>query len=197
MFSQTTEDLFFLIITLQSFYIFEPDWYRRNEVRQITAIYYWAIHMLIKKAPFLRQYLIKCKHCGIIFFTDPRNAGRQDIRCSFGCRQAYKKKSSKERSKDYYQTEEGKEKKKELNKRRKKSNANNQEKDYQELEVVDEKQMNNEILNYLQLVAWHIEGKRFSLKIILMKVKILLRQHSMYMLKKRVYHCSKINKQSP
>ncbi len=159
------------------------------------------IRALIKKKPHLRQYLTKCNHCGILFFTDPRNAGRQDIRCPFGCREAHRKESSKQRSIEYYQSEEGKKKKKELNKRRRKSEGNKPEKDAQEVEVVvvdeDQMDMDKYLLIYLQLMVWHIEGRRIALEVILMKVKTLLRQHSMDILKNRVYHCSKINKSPP
>jgi hypothetical protein len=62
--------------------------------------------------------LSRCKHCGIFFFTHPRNAGRKDLGCPFGCRQTHRKKSEKKRSIEYYRSPEGKIKKKYLNARR-------------------------------------------------------------------------------
>jgi len=66
----------------------------------------------------LRGCAVWCCHCGIRFFTHPRNAGRQDLRCPFGCRQTRRKQRSNERSKTHYRTEAGKEKKRLLNQRR-------------------------------------------------------------------------------
>ena len=50
--------------------------------------------------------------------THPRNAGRQKLRCPFGCRAHHRCQSSKERSAAYYHTPEGKRLKKRLNARR-------------------------------------------------------------------------------
>jgi len=61
---------------------------------------------------------VRCCHCGIRFFTHPRNADRQDLRCPFGCRQTRRKQRSNERSKALYRTEAGREKKRLLNQRR-------------------------------------------------------------------------------
>jgi len=59
-----------------------------------------------------------CVHCGIRFLTHPRNAGRVDLRCPFGCRKHHRKQRSSQRSTAYYETPEGKQKKKRLNARR-------------------------------------------------------------------------------
>ena len=58
----------------------------------------------------------------ILFFTHPRNAGRTDLGCPFGCRQAHRRKSSTYRSTEYYRSDEGKQKKEELNKARSQQN---------------------------------------------------------------------------
>jgi hypothetical protein len=60
-------------------------------------------------------------HCGIRFLTHPRNAGRQNLRCPFGCRQQHRRQRSNQRSTAYYQTPAGRRKKKLLNGRRKPS----------------------------------------------------------------------------
>lgn len=52
-----------------------------------------------------------CKHCGIRFFTHPRNAGREDLGCPFGCREHHRRELSKERSRRHYQKPEAKTKK--------------------------------------------------------------------------------------
>jgi len=53
-----------------------------------------------------------------LFFTHPRNAGRHDLGCPFGCRQTHRRQSAIHRSNEYYRSPEGKIKKKLLNCRR-------------------------------------------------------------------------------
>lgn len=50
--------------------------------------------------------------------THPRNAGRRNLRCPFGCRQHHDRQRSAERSAAYYQTHAGKRKKQGHNRRR-------------------------------------------------------------------------------
>jgi len=69
----------------------------------------------LRNVPRLRQCLRRCAHCRIFFFTDPRNAGRSDLRCPFGCREAHRKARSNRRSVAYYRTAAGRCKKKALN----------------------------------------------------------------------------------
>ena len=99
----------------------EAEWYRKGWVRQIAAQYFWTLRSVVKEHPRLKPCLKRCRHCGIVFLTDFRNAGREDIDCPFGCRNAYRKKRSTQRSTAYYQTAEGKFKKKQLNAHRRKS----------------------------------------------------------------------------
>jgi len=88
-------------------------------VRRITAQYFRQLRLVLKDRPHLRPCLKRCRHCRILFFTHPRNSGRIDIDCPFGCRQAHRKQSAATRSIEYYRSCEGKEKKKLLNARRK------------------------------------------------------------------------------
>lgn len=83
--------------------------------------YYVVLRSVLRLKPWLRKCLARCRHCGIFFLTDPRNAGRQDLRCPFGCSRAHRKQQSTERSVAYYQQPEGKVKKQALNARRRKS----------------------------------------------------------------------------
>jgi len=62
--------------------------------------------------------VVHCAHCGIRFLTHPRNAGRRNLRCPFGCRQHHRRQRSCQRSTAYYRTEAGKRRKKWLNARR-------------------------------------------------------------------------------
>ena len=68
--------------------------------------------------PELRGCVVSCVACGIRFLTHPRNAGRRNLRCPFGCRQHHRRQHSSQRSTAYYQTAAGKAKKKRLNARR-------------------------------------------------------------------------------
>lgn len=73
--------------------------------------------------PELQHCLAHCLHCGIRFLTHPRNAGRLNLRCPFGCRQHHRQERSNQRSAAYYRTASGKKKKKLLNGRRSSSAA--------------------------------------------------------------------------
>ena len=56
-----------------------------------------------------------CVHCQIRFLTHPRNAGRRDLRCPFGCRDHHRRQRSSQRSTAYYQTTRGRRERKRLN----------------------------------------------------------------------------------
>jgi hypothetical protein len=83
--------------------------------------YYVVLRSVLRLKPWLRKCLAQCRHCGIFFLTDRRNAGRQDLGCPFGCSQAHEQKQSTKRSVAYYQDPGGKVKKQALNARRRKS----------------------------------------------------------------------------
>ena len=68
--------------------------------------------------PELQGCVAYCADCGIRFLTHPRNAGRRNLRCPFGCRQHHRRQRSCQRSTAYYRTAAGKAKKKRLNARR-------------------------------------------------------------------------------
>ncbi len=54
---------------------------------------------------------VHCKHCGIRFFTHPRNHNREDLCCPFGCREHHRRELGRERSRRHYQKPEAKRKK--------------------------------------------------------------------------------------
>ena len=80
--------------------------------------YYVVLRSVLRSRPKLRPCLSRCRHCRIFFLTHPRNGGRWDLRCPFGCKEAHRKRRSTERSVEYYGTEEGKGKKKQQNGKR-------------------------------------------------------------------------------
>ncbi len=83
--------------------------------------YYLVLRSVLRIKPWLRKCLARCRHCGIFFFADPRNAGRRDLGCPFGCSRAHRQKQSTQRSVAYYREPAGKIKKQALNARRRKS----------------------------------------------------------------------------
>ena len=99
--------------------MFRPDWYRGAGVADLVQEYYWVLRRALRAHPQLRPCLKRCRHCRIFFLTHPRNAGRRDLRCPFGCRQAHRKRESTQRSVAYYQGEDGR-------KYRRKQNGNRQ-----------------------------------------------------------------------
>lgn len=80
--------------------------------------YYRQLRLLLSDRPELRDLLVRCRICRIFFLTHPRNAGRRDLRCHFGCQESDQARKSVDRSTDYYRSEQGKAKKRELNARR-------------------------------------------------------------------------------
>ena len=143
---------------------------------------------MLKSHPHLRSCLKRCIHCQILFLTDPRNRGRNDLGCPFGCRQAHRKAGSNERSTRYYQTDEGKLKKKQLNDRRghragtKKEHAG-----------ADAHEIDPAMLCHIQMVVSLIERRTVAR----IEIVELLRQHSMDFDKKPMYKCAYLKKQPP
>lgn len=80
--------------------------------------YYLVLRSVLRIKPWLRKCLARCRHCGIFFLADPRNAGRRDLGCPFGCSRAHRQQQSTRRSVAYYREPEGKTKKQALNARR-------------------------------------------------------------------------------
>ncbi len=108
---------------MQDFFQFEPDWYRQEDVRPVVDRYYYGIRCILKNRSRLRTYLKRCPHCGILFFTDPRNAGRDDVGCPFGCRQANCREKGNLRSLKFNDQKKGKDHKKKHNDRRPKKGS--------------------------------------------------------------------------
>lgn len=142
---------------------------------------------MLKEHPCLRPFLRRCRHCRILFFTDPRNKNRDDLGCPFGCSKTHRKTMSSQRSLEYYQSDEGKFKKKLLNGRyRGRTESTGETKDSAPCAVDLDKPM----LSYLQLVTSIIEGRPVGLGEIVLMVKDILRQHSIGSKAKFVYEYS-------
>jgi hypothetical protein len=76
-------------------------------VADLVKEYYWVLRRVLCAHPQLRPCLTRCRHCRIFFLTHPRNAGRRDLGCPFGCREAHRKRESTKRSVAYYRGEQG------------------------------------------------------------------------------------------
>ena len=75
------------------------------------------LRSILRAKPLLRKCLCRCRHCRIFFLSHPRNAGRCDLGCPFGCREAHRQKESIRRSTDYYRGDDGRKYKRRQNQR--------------------------------------------------------------------------------
>lgn len=90
---------------IAEYFQFKRDWYRAAEVAALVLEYYVVLRSLLRTKPHLPVCLARCRHCGIYFPTHRRNAGRRDLGCLFGCREAHRRKASTQRSVAYYQAD--------------------------------------------------------------------------------------------
>ncbi|MDI6770953.1 MAG: hypothetical protein QMD04_14945, partial [Anaerolineales bacterium] len=131
------------------------------------------------------------------FLTHPRNAGRQDLGCPYGCKQAHRKESAKKRSIEYYQTPQGKFKKSLLNNARSKpkdqsihpeedssgEDSSDENSDCQVGEIT----LDQETVDYLQSVTSLIEGRHVTQEEILSMLAKKMRQLNIAKKKKIEY----------
>ena len=122
----------------------------------------------------MRKCLVHCRHCQILFFTHPRNAGRIDLGCPFGCRQTHRRKNAIRRSIEYYRSPEGKVKKKYLNAGRSSQNRL-PEPDSEENCVCT---VDDETVEHIRLVTSLVESRWVGLAEIYAMLEGILRQHS-------------------
>jgi hypothetical protein len=151
----------------------------------LVLAYYVLLRSILRSQPELRRCLTRCRHCRIFFLTHPRNAGRCDLRCPFGCREAHGKDQSNRRSVAYYQEEDHKEKKRALNaKRRKRVAAPTAPEPVPTASeptpaIRSPPPWPRSIVDYLCMVLGLIERRRVSMMEILEMLARTVRQHSM------------------
>jgi hypothetical protein len=123
-------------------------------------------HVLLRSAlrvrPHLRGCLVRCRDCRIFFPTHPRNAGRRDLRCPFGCRRAHQKRSSTQRSVGYYRTKEGRFKKRMQNGRRKRQGMAARKEGQTHRAALPAVGYDAAILDHVRVVMSLIEGRKVS-----------------------------------
>jgi hypothetical protein len=155
--------------------------------------YYVVLRSVLRSRPHLRRCLSRCRHCGIFFLTHPGNAGRRDLRCPFGCREAHRRQRSTERSVAYYATAEGKAKKKIQNGKRTQrgvhAEANPPETGAQEFHAG--------MVGYVAMVASLIEDRRVSEAEIFQMLARAMRQHSMARRRRMDYVVAQLQKNGP
>lgn len=142
-------------------------------MRDLVLEYYWVLRSVLRSQPGLRRCLTRCRHCRIFFLTHPRNAGRHDLRCPFGCREVHRKRGSTGRSVSYYQTPDGRFKKQLQNGRRRQRQVQSADRRPEETEFEPG------MVAYLGMVVSLIEGRRVGREEILAMLTRAVRQHSM------------------
>jgi hypothetical protein len=164
-------------------------------VAPLVLSYYVVLRSVLRLKPWLRKCLARCRHCGIFFVTDVRNAGRQDLGCPFGCRQAHRRSQSTRRSVAYYREPEGQEKKRQLNARRRKTPAPL----LPPLPSVQPTPLPwpRTILDYVRVVVGLIEGRRVLLSEVVEMLQRILRQHRMVRTRRIDQSVAWLNAQPP
>lgn len=166
-----------MAIQIRQHFRFAADWYRSGAVVELIFAYYVLLRSIVRAHPELRRCRTRCRHCRIFFLTHPRNAGRRDLGCPFGCREAHRRRQSNARSTAYYQDEEGKEKKRQQNAKRRQPAAPKAP------PLIPPPKTSlpwpRPILDYLLLVTSLIEARAVSLEELLEMLRRVLRQHSM------------------
>jgi len=168
-------------------------------VRSLALAYYYVLGSVLRLNPELRRCCVRCQHCRIFFLTDPRNAGRKDLRCSFGCRKAHRKRQSARSSAAHYNTPSGKDKKRLLNQRRSLGLTNPTvdfapEDDIAYTEVSD---LDDEVIDHVRVVTGLIEGRTVSREEIIFMLVRILRQHSMVRENRLDYVIRHLNSKPP
>jgi hypothetical protein len=161
----------FFAVELEKLFEFRPGWYRRGVVRAVVVAYYAVVRAVLRRRPQVRRCLTRCRHCRIFFIAHPRNAGRHDLGCPFGCQQAHRRRQSMQRVAAYYGDEHGKVKKRIQNGKRAAAKA------AAAVEAAGSEAGPSEtMVKHVQRVLSAIEGRRVSREEVL---ALLLRQRSM------------------
>jgi len=154
--------------------------------------YYVVLRSVLRAHPHLRRCLKCCRHCGIFFLTHPCNAGRKDLRCPFGCRDAHRRRRAARRSTAYYRTKEGRYKKKIQNGKRRRQAA-----DAQPRPAAGDNEYPDKMVGHVRMVTSLIEDRIVSRDEIVMMLRRGVRQHSLGRRLRIDYIVGYLNKASP
>jgi hypothetical protein len=172
-------ELRFFAIRIAEHFEFRADWYRGGAVAALVLEYYVLLRSVLRAKPHLRACLTRCRHCRIFFLTHPRNAGRQDLRCPFGCRQAHRQRASAQRSAAYYGDAKGKSIKSRLNQRRSRKYCAPEPPSDRPRAPAPRRptaQWNPAMVEHVRMVSSLIEGRRVSRRQVLAMLARVLRQ---------------------
>jgi hypothetical protein len=183
----------FVVVQIQKHFQFRRDWYRHGEAAARVKQYYVVLRSALRSHCHLRRCLSRCRHCRIFFLTHPRNAGRRDLRCPFGCREVHRKQCSIARSVAYYTTAEGKAKKKMQNGKR----AQRGERADAHPPVAGAPALPAGMVGYVAMVASLIEGRRVSEAEMRQRLVRAMRQHSMARRRRMDYVVAQLQKHGP
>lgn len=169
-------------------------------MRDSVLEYYFVLRSVLKAMPFLRRCLTRCRHCRIFFLTHPRNTGRSDLGCPFGCKQAHRKQQSTQRSIEYYRTDNGKLKKQIQNAKRRKDEAKpasikDPEKKSPDLKL-EGRVIDWVMVEYVRIVVSLIESREIHHDEIVEMLKGAVRQHSISR-EKRIDYVLRYLKENP
>jgi len=119
-------------------------------------------------------------HCRIFFLSDPRNRGRQDLGCPFGCRSAHRRKRSTERSTAYNRSPAGKLKRKlRQEKRSGRSPPSPGDGGQPEEAPLEGLELQAGVVEYVRVVTSLVEGRGVSLEEVLEMLRRSVRQRSL------------------
>jgi len=167
-------------------------------VSRLVLEYYFILRTALRTRPHLRPCLTRCRHCRIFFLTHPRNRGRRDLGCPFGCRSAHRRKRSAERSTAYYCTQAGRAKKKRLNGKRRPKPQLEQGTGEQIAEPdPDEIGFDVGMVEHVRVVTSLIEGREVSREEIREMLERTVRQHSIGRERRIEYVLRSIEKKPP
>src|SRR5205085_3039916 len=192
--------LWFFATRIAEHFEFRAGWYRRGAVAALVSEYYLLLRSVLRAKPHLRACLSRCRHCRIFFLTHPRNAGRHNLRCPFGCREAHRKQQSTQRSVAYYRDPQGRKKKCDLNQRRASKVAADRPRPVRSVTSTpknDSAKGSQPMVEHVRMVVSLIEARSVSMKEIREMLQRVLRQHSMCRRRKIDHAVAWLNENPP
>jgi len=66
-FKHITGNIFFALIHLKSFFVYEHNWYRKENVRPAISKYYRTLREIIRQTNPRHRVLARCVNCNIFF----------------------------------------------------------------------------------------------------------------------------------
>jgi len=170
-------------------------WHREDKVRGLVLKYYVVLRSVLRSKPHLRRCLKRCRHCRIFFLTHPCNAGRKDLRCPFGCRDAHRKHDSHTRTTAYYRTHPDEKRRHNRNRYLVDRKADGEDEESRARRTVEAR--NGPITDHIRMVVCLIEARRVSRDEIGRMLNRISRQHSLWRRRRMDYVVRQLNRGPP